>query len=173
MASRKYFKQKPISLIKQKLIIQQTYSNVENCSINNSELQCILHITPSAHSQTYRVKITYKLKKYPKVILLSPQLQIIDGEKPHHLYPDDKKGNPHLCVYTPNDEEWDISGSQLLANTIIPYISTWLNTYEYWVITGVWHYPGNEPKISSRRLKQFMRECATTQLPESEVGKNA
>jgi len=153
-------------------MIQRIYSNVENCSIHNSELQCILHITPSSHSLQYKVKILYKLNKRPIVILLSPPLQIIDGNRPPHLYPDDKKGYPCLCVYTPKTGEWDKKGTKFLAETVIPWISTWLNTYEYWIITGVWHYPGNEPKISSRRLKQFMRECATTQLPESEVGKN-
>jgi hypothetical protein len=169
MVSRRYLKPKPIPLIKQKLMIQQVYSNIENCFIHNSELQCILHITPSAHSQLYRVKIFYKLRERPKAILLSPQLQIIDGKRPPHLYPDDKKGNPCLCVYTPSAGEWDIRGTQLIAHTFIPWISTWLNTYEYWVITGNWHYPGNEPKISNKRLKHFMRECATTQLPESGV----
>jgi hypothetical protein len=143
MASRKYLKQKPIPLTVQLMRIKAMYGNVENGTCHKNQLSCVLAITPSEHSRLYRVKVLYKIKKRPQAILLSPSLEEVDGKRPHHLYGDDENGHPRLCVNAP--EDWRYDGTMLLATSFIPWISTWLNTYEYWLITGEWHYPGRSP----------------------------
>jgi len=124
----------------QQLKIQQIYKNIEACKIRRKGLQCVLHIKPSENSQTYKVQVLYELGKRPKALLLSPPLQKVSGEEPHHLYRKDNFGYPSLCIYA--EDEFDVTGrTHFLADTFIPWISTWLHTYEYWLITGEWHYP--------------------------------
>jgi len=138
MANRYFKGRPPVSLAVQQGSLKKKYDNIEACSIEKDRLVCIMNITPSNESWTYRVQICYKLHKRPEAFLLSPQLQEYDGNSPPHLYSDSSK-NPSLCVYYPKYNEWE--STMLLSDTFIPWISTWLHTYEYWLITGKWHYP--------------------------------
>ena len=133
------FNKRPISLALQKLSIEHTYSNVKSCKIRNNVLTCILYVTPSDVSDTYTVKIEYHFKYKPSAVLIAPELQLFNGKRPTHLYGNDNNGNPKLCVFCPMRIEWN--SQMYLSKSFIPWISTWLNTYEYWVITGEWHYP--------------------------------
>ena len=137
---RNYLKIKPISLIKQQIKLQHTYAGlVELNYIEKSMLICVLNIQPSCESQVYKVKITYKLSDgAPKVWLIYPKLQKYDGIYPHHTYGKDEKGNYQLCVYYPKYKEWN--QYMYIADAFIPWVCTWLNTYEYWLLTGIWHY---------------------------------
>ena len=137
MANR-HLKTKSITLASQKIRITQTYGNVEKCIIKNSMLTCILNICPSTESDSYKIKVSYTAKKNPIAILLSPKLQLHDGNRPPHLYGNDKSGHPILCIYYPRFNEWN--STMFLADSFVPWISTWLNAYEYWLITGKWHY---------------------------------
>lgn len=125
----------PISLGAQLLRIKQQYSNIEDPFYKNNEMRVRMHIKPTEDSDTYTVDISYKLNRSPYVLLISPQLKTYKGAKPHHLY-DDVNGYPRLCLYYKN--EW--TKKDYIADTIIPWISTWLFAYEYWLITGIWEY---------------------------------
>ena len=142
----KYPKVQPISLPVQCTNLISTYKNlVDECCVKNGVLVCIMRITPSPNSETYRVKIVYKLSLRngefsPRVWLISPQMQKREGKYPKHIYATraDANGNQCLCLYYPGYNEWN--RNMLISNTIVPWIAAWLNTYEYWLITGEWHY---------------------------------
>ena len=98
-----------------------------------------MEVRPSEESVPYSIKITYKYSDgFPMVWLLSPMIQKMSGKYPHHIYGWDKDGHPRLCVYYPSYREWTSSCN--IATTFIPWVITWLNAYEYWLITGEWHY---------------------------------
>ena len=137
-----------LSFVNQYLEIKKTYRNIESDTIHRNRFEIVMNIMPSDNSSTYKVKLICKQGRSPIVILLSPLLEQKDGKYPHHIYKLYKSGQAKLCVYYPGNNEWDNSMS--IATTFIPWISTWLNAYEYWLITGEWHYDekfiGNDKK---------------------------
>ena len=140
MVNKRYQKTQALTIAVQKFRIGQLYGNIiEELREVNSELICVINLQPSEHSDIYKVKITYKISDaYPKAWLLSPTLKTYDGKMPHHVYEKDKYGHCRLCVYYPKDKNWN--QQMFIAENFIPWICTWLNTYEYWLITGEWHY---------------------------------
>jgi len=118
--------------------IKNTYGNIESSQIRKDCFEVVMNITPSENSATYKVRIAYRIGYKPRAILLSPDLKKRDGEYPHHIYGFDKAGHAILCVYCPHKNEWN--SNMPIATSFIPWVSTWLNTYEYWLITGEWHY---------------------------------
>lgn len=108
-----------------------------------------MRLQPSLESMVYVVKITYKYTdKFPKAWLLDPDLEKVEGKYPHHKYECDNAGHPRLCVYYPAYKEWN--STMDIATSFIPWVVTWLNTYEYWLITGKWIYD-ELPRAVSRR----------------------
>lgn len=118
--------------------IRKTYSNIESSTIAKKGFVCVMNITPSENSDTYKVEISYKYGFYPKAKLISHKLEKRDGKYPHHIYGMDKNGNAYLCVFHQDSNEWN--NNMLISESFIPWVSTWLNTYEFWQITGEWHY---------------------------------
>lgn len=137
-----------VQLISQYSKVKKTYTNIEFAQLNkrNQSFEVVMNITPSENSDTYKVRINYKVGKSPKAILLFPELKKYDGRFPHHIYGWDN-GHADLCVYCPYKGEW--TSSMPIAESFIPWVSTWLNTYEYWLITGEWNY--NEIKSGSQK----------------------
>lgn len=137
----KYPKMQPLTLSQQFYGLKSTYRNILSCGIIREVLTCIMEIKPSENSDTYQVKIRYQLGHPPRIWLLDPLMQQRNGEYPKHLYLQnaDAAGHQCLCLYYPGYNEWH--GNKLLSTTIVPWISAWLNTYEYWLITGEWQYP--------------------------------
>ena len=133
----KFKRQIGIPLVVQLNAIEKKYQNVTNASCNKGAyLYCELNIRPSAASPTYRIRVKQYPGRSPAAWLLSPKLQMKDGNYPRHVY--SLGPPPELCVFYPDGREW--TNKQLIADTFIPWISTWLNAYEYWLITGEWHY---------------------------------
>lgn len=130
---------KPVSVAMQKADLEKKFGKlIRKIYINRSKLYCYMTLQPSQYSDKYLLKITYSLSEFPKVWLLSPELQKYDGRYPHHLYPKSEEDGFQLCVYAPGLGEWQ--RDMFLSRTFIPWICTWLNTYEYWVLTGKWEY---------------------------------
>lgn len=140
MGNKRYLKNKAVPLIQQGVRLRKLYEGlIDSISISKSKLVCVMHLQPSEHSETYTVKIIYKLSDFsPKVWLIDPSLKTVSGKRPHHIYEVDEEGRCRLCVYDPKLKEWN--QQMFIAESFVPWICTWLNTYEYWVITGVWHY---------------------------------
>ena len=97
----------------------------------------------------------------PRAVLLSPNLEKRDGAYPHHIYGVDKAGHAILCVYCPDKGEW--SSDMPIAKSFIPWVSTWLNTYEYWLITGEWHY---DEIINHTDIKEQVCDYMTPEVKE-------
>lgn len=137
----KYNKTKPLTLMQQKLRLQKLYPNlIERIEIVRNELTCIMRLQPSNESRIYTVKISFKLRYWPKVWLLQPKVvERFDGKKPHHIYNPQDEGPARLCTFYPKANEWN--DRMFLAEVFVPWIITWLSAYEYWQITGQWVYP--------------------------------
>ena len=106
---------------------------------STNKLKATGHLQPTARSIVYKVQIDYKLDKYPDIIVLEPKLvPNFNNEKPQHLYPQDK-----LCLFRPIYRQFKFS--DLISETIIPWISLWLYHYEVWHLTGEWLGGGEHP----------------------------
>ena len=138
----KYFrshKMSPIQMVVwQMMSIRNTYQNIKSSSINKDSLTCVMEITPSENSDTYTIEISYKYGKSPQAKLLSHKLEKRNGKYPHHIFGFDKDDHATLCVFHKGTDGWN--KDVLISKSFIPWVSTWLNTYEYWLITGEWHY---------------------------------
>lgn len=103
----------------------------------------IADLKPSPLSDTYTVRLQYKLEEKPKIHVLQPKLIQPLGKRLPHTY----SGN-RLCLYYPPAKEWN--GDMLLCETIIPWISEWLLNYEIWITTGIWCGGGLHPTVNEK-----------------------
>lgn len=109
--------------------IRGTYTNwlVKN---RRGKIICLGIIQPTAFSPQYVVLLTYSRRMLiPHINLLSPQMEKRNGKWPPHLY---KK--KRFCLFYPKYKEW--TKEKFIADTIIPWISSWLYYYENWLING-------------------------------------
>lgn len=101
-----------------------------------------MDVKPTPLSIVYRIKIVYRYGDIPKVYIVSPF--------PLDRYPE-KSLLPHvystkeqrICLYYPGIGEW--KKSKLLAFTIVPWASEWLQFYEIWLSIGEWLGEGIHP----------------------------
>lgn len=118
---------KPLAL--QQLRLRKLFPNAR-CRIQRSELTWEADLTPTPLSETYRVRLTYKLDRAPRVVVATDLERMEDCPLPH-TYEDDL-----LCLYLPRRGEW--KRDAFLADTIVPWASEWLANYETWLFTGKW-----------------------------------
>ncbi len=91
-------------------------------------------VTPTPLSRDYRIRITYALGEYPRVIIIDPPLlPNSDGFIPHSYW------DGSLCLHEAH--EWD--ESMLIVDTIVPWAAEWLAHYELWRRAGRWHGDGD------------------------------
>lgn len=130
------------SLPCQKLYLESFYEDcIKDIKIERNKLTCIMFLRPSPESVLYEIKIECKQSGYPRVWLLSPELQKVDGKRPHHIFSSKNENQvPELCIYDSRKGYNELQNDRLWARTLIPWIISWLDTYEYWVITGKWHH---------------------------------
>jgi hypothetical protein len=140
MAKAYLLKPQPISLANQLRDLRKKCANmIDNAWISNGVLTCIMWFKPTIHSRQYKIKIVYKLKKNPHAWLIFPQAEKYNDNYPHHKYGFDEKRHLELCFFDPKGYEW--SSQNFIADLVVPWISTWLFAYEYWLVTGKWVYP--------------------------------
>ncbi len=136
----KYPKAKPLTIAQQKGGLLFTYRDlVTNMSKDRNIVDCRIRLQPTLQSKEYLVRIIYKGYGRPKAWLYEPDLELYEGKKPHHIYGEDEKGHPELCVYEPEQDKWSTQKS--LARVFVPWVITWLYAYEIWLVTGLWLYP--------------------------------
>lgn len=99
------------------------------CRWHRSALIFEASLQPSPTSDTYRIRLLYKLGSAPRVVVLSPKLGPIEDCPLPHTYDGER-----LCLYWRG--EWD--RNQFLADTVVPWASEWLADYETWAFTGKW-----------------------------------
>jgi hypothetical protein len=90
---------------------------------------------PTPLSKQYRIKLTYKVNDIPKVYVIEPEkLELFpEKDKLPHVYSTAKQ---KLCLYFPKAHEW--KPGMMVAKTIVPWASEWLQYYELWLATGNW-----------------------------------
>ena len=135
----RYPKQKRLSPSLQWIYVKRYYSNViQSYSLKCGELVFTIELRPSENSNKYLIEIRFHSDGFPIAYMINPKIEKYNGKLPKHLYSIDKTGRRPLCVYDPKTKEWN--GKMLIAESFIPWILTWLNTYEFWLITGKWEY---------------------------------
>lgn len=150
----RYSRQPKVSLIKQRIRLQQTYPElIDDIRINKNELTCIIRLQPTSESIVYKTRIWFKLGYWPQARIVEPkEIARFNGLKPHHLYNKGEEGKERLCVFYPKGNEWN--DDMYLAEAYVPWVVTWLSAYEIWQITGKWVYPeykDESPTLSKRR----------------------
>lgn len=135
----KFQKHKTLTLLQQLFLINGKYKNVIKSYIKNNTLVVALKIKPTENSSEYIVEVRYKKGYKPTALLVYPNLQEFEGKRPHHIY-GFRRDKAILCIYDTRNKSCEWNKDMVLADTVIPWVSTWLFAYEYWLITGVWHY---------------------------------
>ncbi len=119
------------------LSVDRLCPNFRRIMWRNNRVQWVGKVKPTLLSCEYTIRIELECFSGPnrrgrvKIVVISPQLRKHNNQKIPHLYPDGS-----LCLFYPSNREWD--STQLVAETIIPWISLWLYFYEIWLITGEW-----------------------------------
>src|SRR5207245_4563484 len=127
-----------------KALLDSTFQGTA-CRIGGKILTGEGWLRPSAISQPYRIRLTYKLGDTPEVFLIEPDpYALADAVKPGRRIPHVYGGNLlRLCLYLPG-EEW--GPTDPLATTILPWACEWLGFFEDWVFTDVWSGGGVHPE---------------------------
>lgn len=96
---------------------------------------------PTPISRIYQVRLECNAKGNPEVFVDSPDIRLLaEGRKIPHLYSQTQR---ELCLYLPGSGQW--STNQLLANTIVPWVSLWLLYFEEWLWSDDWKGDGEHP----------------------------
>lgn len=139
----KYFKIPPVSLAKQKLLLDKSYSK-SKCIINNGKLEWYAKVKPTVYSKEYDVKVEYIIGKMPKTWILNVDIDKFKAKKiPHKYKVNIEEKKIQICLFRPQYKEW--TKSKFISNTIVPWTIEWLYFYEIWEITGKWQGGGEHP----------------------------
>lgn len=96
---------------------------------------------PGPLSRSYRLRIRFKRSGSPDVLVLSPNLNELAGDRYlPHVY---SVKPVRLCLHFPHSGEWTPDKS--IADTIVPWAYLWLVYFEYWLATDEWHGGGKHP----------------------------
>lgn len=132
-------KPSPVNLARQAELLQFHFPESRSI-IDNGTLVWTNDITPTPLSCTYKVKLIYQWNREPDVFVVDQKLKLAKGKtKLPHVYSTPKQ---HLCLYYRKGREWN--SQMLLAKTVIPWASEWLQFYELWLPQGVWYGGGIE-----------------------------
>jgi hypothetical protein len=118
------------------MVLCARYPDAERPAVRAGRLRWTVGLKPTPLSVTYTVRLDYVVGRRPRVVVLDPPLDVPGGKRLPHMYPGDE-----LCLYY---DEFD-GHSDLLADTIVPWISEWLYHYENWLTTEQWHGGGIHP----------------------------
>jgi hypothetical protein len=117
-----------------------------NVQAGPSSLSATGRVQPTELSGTYTVQVSYKLGAIPGVKVLDPELKRRNGDRVPHVYADNEP-----CIFRSKYQEW--TPSDLISETIVPWISEWLESYEAWLVTGEWLGGGEHPETKARAGK--------------------
>lgn len=89
---------------------------------------------PTPVSRSYRLRLSYALWESPQILVVTPNLQALAGDRRiPHLY-DQERGR--LCLYLPKTGEWH--DRRLLVDTMVPWSLLWLLYFEEWLVSDEW-----------------------------------
>lgn len=141
MGSNHAYRNFGISLPVQALRLKQAFP-VSTVRLRRQRLVWDGVLQPSHLSDTYHVRIEYRLGMRPIATVYGDNLQRVDDPAlPHHYQVDPKRKRIQMCLHLPGE----FSGRMLLVHTILPWASEWLLHYEVWLATGEWYGGGIHP----------------------------
>jgi hypothetical protein len=109
------------------------------CTVKGGQLICRGIVQPLSITESYRIRIEYRARFNPKVIIEEPPLrQRQKNESIPHTYEENRP-----CIFHPHYNEW--RSDKTIATTIIPWLLEWLVYYEAWLATGEWQGGGEHP----------------------------
>ena len=124
------FRIRTLSIGKQRALFCGRYPAFATSQQRNRILVCSGRVQPTVLSMTYQVRITYEIRKTPKVDIADPVLQRRNPqERIPHTYDGDRP-----CTFRPV-VDWR---SDQCLTLLVPWISMWLFFYEVWFVTGEW-----------------------------------
>ncbi|MFE7954266.1 hypothetical protein ACGF3K_26120 [Streptomyces sp. NPDC047980] len=105
-------------------------------TVRSGELVCTVFLQPTPASRRYTVRITYRHRHRPRVMVIDPPLALHPRATAlPHVYADGD-----LCLHLPGEWKEDM----LLSHTILPWASEWLLHYEVWRVVGRWTGSGHD-----------------------------
>lgn len=143
-------KQPPVSTAVQALWLRELFPNGRTSTGPNS-VSWRGEVSPGDYARRYSVEMSYKPGFPPEVWVLAPNLKILAGDRPlPHTYDSVAQ---LLCLYLPGCGFW--KEGKLLARTILPWACLWLHYFELWLVTNVWHGPGEHPKKGKKHASDI------------------
>lgn len=126
-------KRKRINIFVQAKKIKKCYP-YSKVTKNSNKLTWKGTLKPTPISESYDIKLEYRVGYHPCVYVINKKLELYPGKNAlPHVYSTQKQW---LCIYYRKASEW--TSQQLIAETIIPWTSEWLYHYEFWLATGKW-----------------------------------
>ena len=146
MGSEYRYRSGKIPLFTQAIKLKQAFPESSIRQLRRQVLVWEGQLQPSALSDTYQIRIRYRLGRRPLVTVYGDNLQRIDDPAlPHHFHVDPKRKQIEMCLHLPGE----FNDRMLLVKTILPWASEWLLHYEIWLATGEWYGGGVHPEIHS------------------------
>lgn len=101
----------------------------------------------------------------PKITVLEPALRLYPGETrlPHSYAVDAPVTQWPLCLFFHPNQEW--TQEDWVAD-MVPWTAEWLQFYEGWLTTGVWHGGGLHPGDEDYLRWEASRERVGVVLPD-------
>jgi hypothetical protein len=110
-------------------------------AVRRSELTWDFDARPTPLSRTYSVRLKYRKGGLPEVLVVSPDLNALAGDRRlPHVY---STKPVRLCLYYPSSQEW--TSTQSIADTLVPWTYLWLAYFEDWLLTDEWKGGGKHP----------------------------
>ena len=139
---RRFFRKKrTLSLAQQKLVLTRLgFTNY--CEIHNGQLHWSGQIRPTPFSNSYEVRILYKIGKAPDIYLYdSNGISGIDrADFPHYFKKSESRDWVQICVYKADE----FTKYKYIAKTLVMWSAEWLYHFECWLYTGKWEGGGHE-----------------------------
>lgn len=136
--------QQPIPLVVQLLNLQKYHPEGNGCIAKGQGVNTLVWrqvIRPNELGALYSIELRYSLGDKPRVLVRSPDLRGLAGERnlPHIF--EDYDGMVNLCLWKKGD--W--RPGRLLATTTIVWTAEWFLFFEQWLFTGEWLGGGTHP----------------------------
>jgi len=116
------------------------------CKVQNGSLICVGTIQPFPFTESYAVRITYRVGASPKIYVDTPALR---RREPSERIPHTYEGDRPCLFFPPDESEW--SSRKVIAQTIVPWLAMWLFYYEIWLSTGEWQGGGTHPNVDDKK----------------------
>jgi len=137
-----------LSVHEQFTYMRQIWPNFE-CKVRGGRLSCCGTVQPFLFNETYRVRISYCAGRFPQVFVDKP---VLKRRKPAEPIPHTYEGDRPCLFFPPDRSEW--SSDKIIAQTIVPWLMTWLFYYEAWLATGTWQGGGIHPNVGDEKAEE-------------------